>query len=97
MGPQRRRRVQARAKKMLGEMLLSEVRKLSGRTQTELAAALGVKQPTLSRLEVQDDMQISMLRRIVEALGGKLEIVAKLPRGRFALRQFEQRAELQRV
>ena len=44
-------------------------------TQDELAASLGVKQPTLSRLEGQDDMQISTLRRVIEALGGELEII----------------------
>ena len=33
-------------------------------------------------------MQISTLRRIVEALGGKLEIIAVLPDDRVALSQF---------
>jgi transcriptional regulator with XRE-family HTH domain len=58
-------------------------------TQIQLAKALGVKQPTLSQMESQDDMQISTLRRIVEALGGSLEIIATLPTGRIALSQFK--------
>jgi hypothetical protein len=33
-------------------------------------------------------MQISTLRRIVEALGGELEIIATLPTGRISLSQF---------
>lgn len=34
-------------------------------------------------------MQISTLRRIVEALGGELELVAKMPRGTIKLGQFK--------
>jgi predicted transcriptional regulator len=65
----------------MAEMLLSEVRQLVGLTQEDLAKKLGVKQPTLSRLESQEDMHISTLRRLIEALGGTLEIVAHLPTG----------------
>src|SRR3954466_5186231 len=89
MGANRRARISARAKSMMTEMLLAELRRRTGRTQEELAAALGVKQPTLSRLESQDDMQISTLRRIIHALGGELELIAKLPGGDVTLTQFE--------
>jgi transcriptional regulator with XRE-family HTH domain len=44
---------------MIGEMAIAELRKSTGMTQEELAVSLGVKRPTLSRLESQDDMQIS--------------------------------------
>ena len=70
-------------------MLLGEVRKLAGKSQRELAAALGIKQPSLSKLEGQGDMQISTLRRIVEALGGEVEVVARFPGGAVRLKQFE--------
>jgi len=95
MTPARRERARSRANEMLVEMLLAELRQLAGLTQTELASELGIKQPTLSRLESREDMQISTLRRIVEALGGELEIVAKLPRGRISLSQFRSASELQ--
>ena len=62
----------------------------AGLSQEELAAAIGIKQPTLSRLESQDDMQISTLRRVIEALGGKLEIIARLPSGDVRLSQFQE-------
>jgi transcriptional regulator with XRE-family HTH domain len=88
MSPESRQRAEERAREMMSEMLLGELRRLSGMTQIQLAAALGIKQPTLSQLESQDDMQISTLQRIVAALGGELEIVAKMPTGRVALRQF---------
>jgi len=81
-------RAEARAKEMMAEMLLAEIRRLTGQTQEDVAAKLGIKQPTLSRLESQDDMQISTLRRLIEALGGKLEIVAHLPKGDIRITQF---------
>jgi transcriptional regulator with XRE-family HTH domain len=64
---------------------LRELRRLVGKTQVELAGAMGIAQPTLSRLEIQADMQISTLRRLVSALGGRLEIVANVPEGRITL------------
>ena len=48
-------------------MLLAEIRQAAGMTQEEVAASLGIKQPTLSRIESQDDMQVSTLQRLVEA------------------------------
>jgi transcriptional regulator with XRE-family HTH domain len=65
----------------LSELLLSEIRECTGKSQGEVARALGIKQPSLSKLEKQDDMQISTLRRIVSALGGDLEVIAKFPQG----------------
>lgn len=89
MSQESRIRAQGRAKEMMAEMLLAEVRKAVGFTQADLAAALGIKQPTLSRLESQDDMQISTLRRLIQALGGELEIIAHLPGGDIRLSQFK--------
>lgn len=95
MTPESRARSEAKTRELLAEMLLAELRRLSGKTQTQLAAALGIKQPTLSQLEAQNDMQISTLSRIVKALGGELEIVAKMPTGRVALSQFSEADSLE--
>ena len=57
-------------------MGLRVVRELSGMTQTELADGLGIPQSNLSRLEAREDMKLSSIRRYVEALGGKLEVIA---------------------
>ncbi len=92
MSAESRARAQERAKEMMAEMLLAEIRKAVGLTQADLAASLGIKQPTLSRLESQDDMQISTLRRLVQALGGELEIIAHLPGGDIRLSQFKDAA-----
>jgi DNA-binding XRE family transcriptional regulator len=76
------------AKEMMPEMLLAEIRKSVGLTQEELAATLGIAQPSLSKLEKQEDMQVSTLRRLIQALGGELEIIAHLPRGDIRILQF---------
>ena len=88
MRPDALTRSKARAKEMMAEMLLSEIRRAVGLTQEELAASLGIKQPSLSRLETQEDMQISTLRRLIRALGGELEIIARLPGGAIRITQF---------
>ncbi len=88
MTPEARARAEARTKDMIAEMLLTEIRHLVGLTQEEVAKKLGIKQPTLSKLESQDDMYVSTLRRLVEALGGKLEMVVHLPTGDIRIQQF---------
>ena len=48
-------------------------------TQEELATALGVGQDTISRLEQRSGMLLSTLKRYIEAMGGKLDLVARFP------------------
>src|SRR5260370_36848808 len=78
-----------RAQELLGELLLSEVRQLAGKSQQEVARTLGMKQPSLSKLEKQRDMQVSTLRKIVKALGGELEVLARFPKGTVTIDQFD--------
>jgi len=89
MSPERLARSKAKAKSIMADMLIAEIRKEVGLTQDELAANLGITQPSMSKLESQDDMHVSTLRRIVRALGGELEIVAHLPAGDIRVSQFE--------
>jgi hypothetical protein len=58
------------------EMDLRAIRELLGKTQVELAAAVEMTQSEVSRLERRGDHLVSTLRRIVEALGGELEVIA---------------------
>ena len=58
---------------------LKDLRKASKQTQEDLAAALGVGQDTISRLEKRSDMLLSTLRHYVACVGGKLELVATFP------------------
>jgi transcriptional regulator with XRE-family HTH domain len=90
LSPEQLARAELQAKEMMAEMLLAEIRKSAGLTQEELAAALGIAQPSLSKLENQDDMQISTLRRLIQALGGELEIIAHLPYGDVRILQFNE-------
>ena len=78
-----------RAQQLLGELLLSEVRELTGKSQQQVAETLGMKQPSLSKLEKQADMQISTLRKIVAALGGELQVLAKFRKGIVIIDQFD--------
>ena len=89
MGPERRARVLAAVKRARTAMLMADIRKAAGLTQAELAAVLGVKQPSLSKLESSKDMQISTLRKVIEALEGRVEIVAHMPWGAVSITQFE--------
>jgi transcriptional regulator with XRE-family HTH domain len=82
-------RAARRARELLADMLLREVRQLAGKSQHQVAEALGIKQPSLSKLEKQSDMQISTLRKIVQALGGELEVLAKFPKGTVKIGQFD--------
>jgi transcriptional regulator with XRE-family HTH domain len=58
---------------------LKDLRQAMQKTQVDLAAALHIGQDSVSRLEKRSDMLLSTLRGYIEAMGGKLEIVARFP------------------
>jgi DNA-binding XRE family transcriptional regulator len=58
---------------------LRELRQIAGKAQEDVAGALNIKQPSVSKIEKQADMYLSTLRSYVEAIGGKLELTVKLP------------------
>ena len=89
--PRKRReaRAVARTQDLLAELLLSEVRQLTGKSQHQVAEVLGIKQPSLSKMEKQSDMQISTLQKIVKVLGGELEVLAKFQKGTVKIDQFD--------
>jgi hypothetical protein len=59
------------------EMDLRGIRELTGKTQQELAMAAEMTQGEVSRAEARKDHRLSTLQRIVEALGGELEVIAR--------------------
>jgi DNA-binding XRE family transcriptional regulator len=75
--PSKRRAKIARRTRELAT--LKDLRRAVERTQDDLAASLGVGQDTVSRIERRSDLLLSTLRRYVEAMGGKLELVAHVP------------------
>lgn len=76
----RRRKIEKRAAALIAEeMTLQELRRARAMTQVRLAKNLGVAQKQVSEIEKRTDMHISTLRRSVEAMGGKLLLVAEFP------------------
>lgn len=87
-----RERAARRTQELLRELLLSEIREMTGKSQQQVASAIGIKQPSLSKLEKQSDMQISTLQKIIGALGGKLEVIARFPDSAVKIEQFDKAA-----
>jgi DNA-binding XRE family transcriptional regulator len=78
--PERQKRIDARYQELKQEVEgLRELRQIAGKAQADIATALNIKQPSVSKIENQTDMYLSTLRSYVEAIGGKLELVVKLP------------------
>ncbi len=76
----RRKKVDARAAELIAEeMSLRDLRKARKRTQVRVAKELGIKQENVSRIEKRSDLLISTLSGYVEAMGGKLRLVAEFP------------------
>ena len=74
--PKRRRRVEQMRGALTDALKLAELRDSKKVTQKSLAATLAVSQANVSRIEHEEDVYLSTLRRYVEALGGQLEITA---------------------
>jgi len=85
---ERRRRIEERTGELLADLALQELRQARSLSQEELGRALNINQASVSKLERRTDMYISTLRRVVEAMGGELEITARFPEGRVSIRQF---------
>jgi predicted XRE-type DNA-binding protein len=77
---ERQDQIEARFQELKQEVeSLHQLRKIAGMAQADIAAALHIKQPSVSRIEKQTDMYLSTLRGYVEAMGGELELVVRLP------------------
>ena len=73
---------------LLREMPLHELRRARGLSQKALADALHVQQPSVAKMEQRADIYISSLRTHIEAMGGKLEIIARFPDGDVKIANF---------
>lgn len=58
---------------------LGKLRKTQQLRQIELAAMMGVSQASISKVESGKDIQLSTLQNYVQALGGEVSIIAKMP------------------
>ncbi|HZQ50762.1 MAG TPA: XRE family transcriptional regulator [Bryobacteraceae bacterium] len=89
MDPERRKRIEERAKQMLAEMPLEELRAARQLTQVQMAKLMQTTQGSVSKIERRTDMYVSTLASFIEAMGGKLEIRAVFPDGEVRINQFQ--------
>lgn len=79
--PKQRTAVNKRYEDLVNEVeSLKELRKISEVSQARLAELLEISQPAVSKIERQTDMYLSTLRSYVEAVGGELDVIIRLPR-----------------
>ena len=90
MAPEAIARSKARVQVMIAAMPLQELRRARELSQAQLARALETTQPEVSKIESRADMYVSTLRSYIEAMGGKLEIVASFPDGDVRINQFQE-------
>ena len=60
------------------QVSLRQLRRMTGKTQAEVAGAARLAQSEVSRIEGRADVLLSTLRRIVGAMGGEIDIVARV-------------------
>lgn len=70
------REVEAMKQAMRDALTLAEIREQRGLAQTELAQQIGVTQPRVAQIEHTADPYLSTLEGYVEALGGRLALLA---------------------
>ena len=78
---------QARIKEMADEMILEVglqmMRDELQLSQKQVAEAMGISQPAVTKLEQRgNDLKLATLKRYVEAMGGKLSLDVELPTGK---------------
>lgn len=71
----------AEANLELAQMHLAELRKALHFTQQSIAANTGMAQGEVSRIERRTDAYVSTVRSYIEAMGGKLRLIAEFPDG----------------
>jgi DNA-binding XRE family transcriptional regulator len=80
LSPADRERAEARGAELIAEeMTLRSLRQAHDLTQERMAELLGVKQENVSRLERRTDLLLSTMASYVEAMGGRLRLVAEFP------------------
>src|SRR5512135_1930776 len=84
-----RRAIEQRTHELIEEeATLRQLREARQRSQEEVAEKLHIKQAAVSKLERRADMYLSTLRSYIEAMGGRLEIIARFPNQAVRIKQF---------
>ena len=78
--PAPRAKVRARGAALIEqELTLRSLRQAHALTQERMAQLLGVKQENVSRMERRTDLLLSTMASYIEAMGGRLKLVAEFP------------------
>lgn len=78
--PERRQRIHSMAAEMMAEeATLRDLRIAMALTQERLAETLNIRQENVSRIEKRQDLMLSTLQSYVQAMGGKLRLIAEFP------------------
>jgi predicted transcriptional regulator len=85
----RHARIEAKKVELQEEMALHDLRKAIGTSQEAIARTLGVNQPAVAKMERRTDIRIQSLRRMIEAMGGTLEISAKFQNGEVKITNYQ--------
>jgi transcriptional regulator with XRE-family HTH domain len=73
-------RIAARTDELIGEeMSLRELRQARELSQESLSELLNMRQGDVSKLERKADAYLSTVRKFVEAIGGRLDLIATFP------------------
>ena len=77
------KRIQEMANEMLFEVQLQALREELKMTQSELAKAMGISQPSVVAIEQRgNDVKLSTMKRYIESMGGRMSINIELPTGK---------------
>jgi hypothetical protein len=80
LSPEERAMVETKLQELIEEeMTLRDLRSVQHLTQTHVAEILGIEQDSVSRMERRADMLLSTMSSYVEAMGGKLRLIAEFP------------------
>ena len=75
-----RQAIAAGTRALIDEYLtLQDLRKARVLTQERMAEMLGINQESISRLEKRSDLLLSTLSSYVNAMGGRLQLIAEFP------------------
>ncbi len=78
--PEQRVRIKKRSAELIAEeKSLRELRKAQKKSQTAIAKKLKVKQAAVSKMESSTDMYLNTIRKYIEAMGGRLDLIAYFP------------------
>ena len=80
LAPDRQERIRAETSRLDAEyMTMQDIRKARAMTQVRMAEILGKSQVTIAQMEKRTDVLLSTLRSYIEAMGGHLDLVVRIP------------------